>query len=558
VSYRPLIGSCAALPGNAGCGERLRAGMVMPSLENRMHPILAARLAPVCVAVTAPTAVELFAQAWQALNESRFIELRLDAVDDPEAAIALLGEFCAEHAGAAVLATCRRVGGGGGFRGSVEEQLLLLSRCAQAGAVLVDVELETLGAVPPSRLTQLAGELEAAGTLLLVSAHDFVKTDDPDGTFEQLRTLGAPAHPAMYKVVTTARELCDNLKMLKMLERVSQEVPVVGICMGEAGLPSRVLAASRGAAFTFAASAGGVATAAGQVTAAALLRNYRAAELSERTRVYGVAGNPVTHSLSPALHNAVFEAERTDAVYLPLHTTSVDDLVRFVDELPVDGLSVTMPWKVALLPRLAAMDARTRRIGAVNTIARREDGQLTGTNTDAPAIVEPLARALQAEGLPVQGTRVLVLGAGGAARAAVVALAEAGADVWIANRTEARAAALAAECGARVADEAAMGRALVVVNATPAGMAGFEAAAAVDLERLDPQRVRVVFEMVYRPAETALIRWARGHGIRVIDGLTMFAGQAAGQWAFWHGVPEASERVVGTMQEALRKALAAS
>lgn len=519
---------------------------------------LATRLAPVCVAVSGGDVKTLFTRAAAALVESRFVELRLDALTRQEAiaeALEPLQRFCEEHTGATVLATCRRVAGGGGFTGSVTEQLAILLQCAQAGALLVDVELETLEALAEkpdgeTALARFGTELQGAGAFLLVSAHDFAAASDPAQTLARLRQLSAAARPSIFKVVTTAQRLADNLGMLDWLERASaasdpEAIPVVGICMGEAGVPSRILALSRGAAFTFASASGGSATAAGQINATSLLGRYRVAQLTRGTRVYGVAGNPVSHSLSPVLHNAAFAAAGVDAVYLPLHTTDGDDLMAFMTGLPVQGLSVTMPWKVEIVDRLDALDALAEKIGAVNTVTRSADGKLWGTNTDAAAIVGPLA--LQ---IALPGSRVLLLGAGGAARAAAFALVEAGAEVWILNRTIEAAERLASESGARVARPNDLQGFDVVVQATPAGMVGTQDRLPLPEAALDG--VKVVFEMVYRPAETPLTRASRARGITVVDGLTMFVEQGARQWSLWTDM----QPPLKTMRRALEQALA--
>lgn len=528
----------------------------------RLPHVLATRLSPVCVAVSADEIEPLFERARAALAESRFLELRLDALKEPEvlaAALEPLRQFCRQHPDAAVLATCRRVAGGGAFIGSVTEQLALLVRCAQAGALAVDVELETLAALAEmpvkaglasggAALPEFGAALRAAGTFLLVSAHDFAAASDPQQTLARLRQLGAAAGPSIFKVVTTAHCLADNLGMLDWLERASAEVPVVGICMGAAGVPSRVLALSRGAAFTFASVGGGHATAAGQMDVATLLGRYRAAQLTRATRVYGVAGNPVSHSLSPVLHNAAFAAAGVDAVYLPLHTTGVDDLLAFVRGLPVDGLSVTMPWKIEMVARLDRLDPLAEKIGAVNTVTRLGDGGLSGTNTDAAAIVEPLARQIG-----LQGARVLLLGAGGAARAAAFALVQAGAAVWILNRTVDAAARLAEECGAQVAAPGELHGFDVVVQATPAGMVGMQQRLPLPETALDG--VKVVFEMVYRPAETRLTRTSRARGITVVQGLTMFVEQGARQWSLWTGMQAPLETMRRALEQELQQAL---
>jgi 3-dehydroquinate dehydratase/shikimate dehydrogenase len=516
----------------------------LPQAAIPLFPLRVA-LSPVCVAVAATNMDALFRAAMDALAESSFIELRLDALVETASAIERVRQFCAGHPRAAVIATCRRIAGGGGFTGSAEEQLVLLEELASTGVTLADVELETLEAVSPKRLKRFGAAIARHGTRLLVSAHDFETTGDLDGTLARLRTLGAPAQPAIYKVVSTARGLADNVRMLRFIKETSEafghEVPLVGICMGEAGLVSRVLALRAGALFTFASATGSGGTAPGQVSARLLLGEYRAADLGPATKIYGVAGNPIGHSLSPALHNAGFRAAAPrgagfraaglDAVYLPLHTDSIDGLLELVRGVPLAGLSVTMPWKVEILPRLDEVDALAAEIGAVNTVVVRDDGSLFGTNTDVAAILEPLRQRLT-----LKDARVLVLGAGGAARAAVFALRSAGAQVSIWNRTVARAEQLARETGATVASAGALGGFAVVVQATAAGMQG-QVSMPLPLGPDELAGVRVVFEMVYRPAETPLTRLARSLGIEVIEGLEMFTHQGLRQWELWTGRP---------------------
>lgn len=496
--------------------------------SSRLPPVLA-RAGSVCVAAAAETPERLLAIA--EAEQTDFFEFRLDALRDPGQGALAIQLFRRQHGEAVILATCRRREGCGGYTGSIPGQLALLLHFAECGADLVDLEVETLAAALPEQLHRFGEALARTGAALVVSAHDFQATGDLDGTFAALRRLGATAGASVFKIVSTAQSLADNLAMLRFLKAASREAPVVGMCMGAQGLPSRVLGLRAGSAWTFAAASDGEATASGQIPASVLLHGYGIKQIGPETRVYGVAGNPVGHSLSPAMHNAAFLAEGIDAVYLPLHTTSLDDLLLFIRGLPVAGLSVTMPWKVGLLSRLDMVDPLTAAIGAVNTVLRREDGSLWGTNTDAAAIAEPLARRIA---LP--GARVLLLGAGGAARAAAFALQAAGAEVAILNRTRAAAEQLARESGARVAERSRIRGFDVILNATPSGMAGALAdVLPVDEDALDG--AQIVFETVYHPRETPLVRAARARGIEVIDGLEMFLHQGARQWSVWTGRP---------------------
>jgi len=344
---------------------------------------------------------------------------------------------------------------------------------------------------------------------------------------------------------------------------------MVAIAMGEAGIVSRVLGVRSGALFTFASAGTGAETAPGQISSAALHDLYRIGSINAATRVYGVAGQPVAHSLSPLLHNTGFHTRGINAVYLPLATGSADDLLQLVRELPLDGVSITMPLKQAVLPLLDHIDPLAAKVGACNTIVRTKNGELHGYNTDVAGITAPLARRME-----LKGARILVRGAGGAARAAVFGLREAGAEVWIENRTPAKAAALAAEAGAHVAGSSEAGSSeagpLVpgmifdaMVNATPLGM---QSAAAVSSMHEKPSTdaappggsplpAKLVFDMVYRPLETPLIAQARAQGLPVITGEEMFVHQGARQFELWTGDPAPEDAMRRAVLAALEERL---
>ena len=277
------------------------------------------------------------------------------------------------------------------------------------------------------------------------------------------------------KVVSTAHALADNLAVLRLIEDRSRSAHVVGIAMGEEGLVSRVLGPRAGAAFTFASLDDGVETAPGQVTARTLRDLYRLEQLDAATRIFGVAGNPIAHSLSPLMQNAAFRREHVNAVLLPLKVRTLADLLTLVLELPMSGVAVTMPLKQEVLPHLANMDPLTAKIGACNTMRTGADGKLYGFNTDVAGVVRPLEKRLR-----LKGARVAVLGAGGAARAAVFGLVEQGAEVLIVNRTHEHAVALAKAAKAKALkhEQLAKNRFDVLINSTPCGMAGSKAGAA--------------------------------------------------------------------------------
>ena len=359
------------------------------------------RLRPgkLCVAIRGSSPAELLDRAEAAVRNFKFIELRLDTLSKPANAPTYLKQFLAEHKDVTVIATCRRKTHGGEFDGPLTAQLEILTKAAQAGCQIIDLEVES---AEEAKSAQLA-KLRTCGAALLVSFHDYSRTKGLEQAADRIEAF----KPDYVKVVSTARNLVDNLAVLRLIEDRSLASHVVGIAMGEEGLVSRVLGPRAGAAFTFASYSEGSETAPGQVTAETLRDVYRLDNLDQATRVFGVAGNPIMHSLSPVLHNAAFRREIVNAVMLPLKPKSVQDLLTLARELPLAGCAITMPLKTEVLPHLANMDPLTSRIGACNTLRMGADGKLYGFNTDVAGVIRPLERRLK-----LKGARVVVLGAG--------------------------------------------------------------------------------------------------------------------------------------------------
>ncbi|HZD44928.1 MAG TPA: shikimate dehydrogenase, partial [Acidobacteriaceae bacterium] len=430
------------------------------------------------------------------------------------------------------IATCRRNEGGGNFVGELFEQAEILEGAAKAGCQLIDVEIESAETMRPADWKRL----RASGAALILSYHDFSHTRGLQKAFERMQHFD----PEFYKIVPTARSLADNLAVLELLQQYGDATNMIAMAMGQPGIVSRLLSARAGSAFTFASMAAGEETASGQMTVDSLRTLYRFEEIDAATRIYGVAGHPIAHSLSPLMLNTAFRRERINAVFLPLETAKIADLVTLVERIPLAGLAVTMPLKQEILPSLARMDELSSRIGACNTIVRGTNGRLFGFNTDVSAVIGPLERRLS-----LKGARVLVLGAGGAARAAVFGLKEKGAEVYILNRTPESAKELAAQAKAKVFRREQLTKTDfdVVLNATPAGMQGSKVDSLLEPEEL---RARLVFDMVYNPIQTSLLRMAHEKGIAVIPGLEMFVHQGARQFEIWTGkpAPEADMRRV--------------
>jgi 3-dehydroquinate dehydratase / shikimate dehydrogenase len=487
-----------------------------------MPRLLPLRLPRVCVAVIGADPNEMVEKAEALVRDNSFLEFRLDYLPKPGLALPRIKRFLETYPGTVVIATCRRLTSGGKFKGSIASQLDILSKAGAAGCQLVDIELQTANKSKSEQIQRLRGRVA-----VILSFHDFRGTKKLDETLEKM--LAYPAD--FYKVVSTATTLSDNVAMIKFLAHEGDRHSLVSMCMGEQGIISRVLGVRAGSVFTFASASAGEETAPGQVTAKELRSVYRIEQVDAATRVYGVVGDPIVHSLSPAVMNAAFRRENVNAVYLALHAKTLKDLLTCVREIPIHGISVTMPYKEAILPHLDNTDSHTTKIGACNTVVRAQDGKLYGFNTDAAGIVRPLERRLNA----LEGARILVLGAGGAARAAVFGLKERGCEVYILNRSLAPAKKLAHQARARIVKRPDLKKLAfdVIINATPVGMGNTKETPLQDKEI----NARYVFDMVYDPAETRFLKLAKERGAQVIPGIEMFVHQAARQFEIWTGKP---------------------
>lgn len=497
--------------------------------------LLHLRLPRVCVAIAGADANEMLEKAEALARDNPFIELRLDYLPKPGLALGKVREFTESHPHVAVIATCRRVASGGKFRGPIPSQLEVLGKAADAGCQLVDLELQTAIRLKPAQIDKLR-----AKAALVLSFHDFRSTQKLDETLKKM--IGYPAD--YYKIVSTATSLSDNVTMMKFLERHQDAHSLVGLCMGEQGIISRVLGARAGSAFTFGALTADEKTAPGQVTARELRSTYRIDQVDAATKVFGVAGDPIEHSLSPAIMNAALRRENVNGVFLALHARSLKDLLACVKEIPIQGLAITMPHKQAILSHLDNTDPFTAKIGACNTIVRSADGKLYGFNTDTSGVVRPLEQRMT-----LQDAKILVLGAGGAARAAVFGLKERGAQVSVLNRSLAAAQKLARQARARTVKRPDLKKLEfdVIINATPVGM-GNTKESPLNAEEI---KAKYVFDMVYDPAETRLLKLAKERGREVIAGSEMFVHQAARQFEIWTGKPAPREDMLRIVNQAL-------
>lgn len=506
---------------------------------NRLLPL---RLPKVCVAVIGSDVVQMVAKAEALARDNAFLEFRLDYLSRPALATQKIKQFVESHPYINLIATCRRTAGGGKFRGSLEAQLDVLTKAASAGCHFVDLELQSASKCSPKQLAKL--RLQAG---LILSFHDFRATKKLEETLQKMTAIAAD----YYKVVTTATTLYDNVVMMKFLEKYSDQYSLVGMCMGEQGIISRVLGVRAGSAFTFASVNEDEKTAPGQVTAQELRNTYRIEQVDAATRVYGVVGDPVSQSLSPAIMNTAMRRENTNGVYLALHAKTLKDVLACMRDIPIHGLSVTMPYKRDMIQHLDNTDSHTTKIGACNTVVRAQDGKLYGFNTDTAGIIRPLEKRL-----PIEKAKILVLGAGGASRAAVFALKERGAEVYILNRSAAPAQKLARQAHARSVKQRDLKKLTfdVIINGTPVGMGNTRETPLQEKEI----NARFVFDMVYDPVETKLLKLAKARGAEVIPGYEMFVHQAARQFEIWTGKPAPWDEMLRVVTRSLEERAAKS
>jgi 3-dehydroquinate dehydratase / shikimate dehydrogenase len=310
--------------------------------------------------------------------------------------------------------------------------------------------------------------------------------------------------------------------VVALRDALAIDEPHVAIAMGVLGQVSRACPSRFGSCWTYAGT-----NAPGQLSAEALRSAYRVHEQSSMTGLYGLAGQPLGHSASPAMHNAMFATLGVDAVYVPFETSDADELLDVAQALAVSGLSVTAPLKASVLARVPVSDELATAIGALNTI-RRDGSGWEGRNFDVAGLLAPL----DARRVDVRGRRVVVLGAGGAARTAVRALQSRGAIVDIASRRSEQATEVASALGARVSVWPPVSGWDLLVNATPVGTWP-----KADLSPIDRAAIegRMVYDLIYNPEETTLLAWAREAGVETIGGLEMLVAQACLQFEWWTG-----------------------
>ena len=483
----------------------------------------------ICVPVCARDIDEMRDAIERAAEGADIIELRLDCLEDLDAASRILDQ--ARNFERPLILTLRCPEQGGHSSIDYDSRRRFWSSLKPpATDCFFDLEYALVQDLPS------AERFEADWKQVICSHHDFNGVP-PD--LEQIFQVMAATRAGIIKIAVQANDATDCLPIFKLLEQAQREGrELIAIAMGPAGMMTRVLGPSRGSFLTYGSLDDESATAPGQLTATQLREVYQINRINLETEIMGLVGYPLSHSLSPAIHNAAFTAAGLNGVYLPFQTRDVGQFIgRMVNPRTREvvwnlrGLGVTIPHKTTVMPWLDWIDPIASQIGAVNTIAIKDE-RLLGYNTDAQGFLVPLRDRFG----PLRNARCALIGAGGAARAALWALIKEGANVDLFARDVERAAETAADFGVpcHQLSRADLAGFDIVVNSTPLGMSGAN-------ENLTPvtgaqlHGVRLAYDLVYNPIETVFLREAGAAGCDTLNGLEMLLAQAAEQFRLWTG-----------------------
>lgn len=433
-----------------------------------------------------------------------------------------------ENKGCPVIITCRRPRDGGRFGGTEDKRLMILRFAIAAGVDYVDLETDIAKKVP-----------RFGKTKRVISYHNFETTPQ---NLKEIHSEMLNLDPDIIKIVAKAEQPSDNVRMLQLVQ--ASPVPMVGFCMGDLGTPSRILAGKYGSPFTYAAFNKERLLAPGQLSFEEMRDVYHYDAINSETEVFGLIGDPVGHSLSPQIHNAAFHAMKMNRIYLPFRVPleNFKSFLRDMAWLQIKGLSVTIPHKEAAVEQVQQADGAVRVVSALNTMIRRDQGW-EGHNTDyraAMASLEARMGTQAGDATPLSGKQVLVLGAGGVARAVAFGLMRRGAIVTVTNRNKERGNSLARDAGCRFVEWPRRLATLcdILINCTPVGMFPEVDESPIPVGYL--REGMIVFDTIYNPENTLLIKEARARGCQVVGGVEMFIRQAVLQFQLFteHEAPE--------------------
>ena len=450
--------------------------------------------------------------------------MRIDYIDRPD-----LGALLKERP-KPIIVTNRATWCGGKFTGDETTRINLLKKAISMNADYIDIEHDAVGSIE-----------DTADTKLIVSYHNFKET--PSNIHEIHRDLTKASGADIVKLATFANDIADNFRIFDLLKK--SDFPTIAFCMGELGHISRILSPKFGGKVTFASLGEGKESAPGQLTIDEIKNLYRVPKINSDTEIFGLLGNPVDHSMGKYIHNGALKKNSINAVYVPFKVDKVSDFIDHIKKINVNGFSVTVPHKESIMEFLDTIDPIAEKIGAVNTVVNNS-GKLLGCNTDHLAAISALEEVLKkpvgndVDTSPdsqsaIRNKKTVIIGAGGAARAVAFGLKEEGADITIINRTYERALSLSndIECNCSKLDELKNLDIDILINATSVGMfPNIDESPVPDTILKDSM---VVFDIIYNPIETKLLKEAKAKGCTVLNGVDMFVNQAALQFGLFTG-----------------------
>ena len=422
-----------------------------------------------------------------------------------------------------VVITARRREDGGRWMRSETERLALLRTAIVEGVEYVDIEADVASQIP-----------RYGKTKRIISFHDFEETPE---NLEELHAAMAEEDADIVKIATMANSFSDNLRMIELVKNA--KVPTIGICMGEMGLITRILADRLGSPFTYATYNKDKEMAPGLLEWRELQTLYRYETITPETGWFGVVGDPIAHSYSPLIHNHAFDEAEVNARYIPIRVPrrDLETFITHAKEMGFLGLSVTIPNKEEALRLCTQAESSAHGIGAVNTLIL-QGNEVLGYNTDYRAAMDCVEESMKLDRKmerSLAGTSVMVLGAGGVSRAIAFGLKHRGASVYIASRTFEKSQMLAAElgCNAIEWDQRHDPKVKLLVNGTPVGMHPNVDASPYNASALN--EFMTVFDTIYNPENTLLIKHAIKQKAKIITGIDMFLRQAAYQFKLFTG-----------------------
>ena len=468
---------------------------------------------------------------------AELVELRLDYIRRPVNLRRLL-----EERPCPIIATVRRPKDGGKWMRTEEERQVVLRTAIANKVEYVDLELDIARDIP-----------RYGPTKRIISYHNFDETPE---NLEDIHRKMTKLDPDVIKIATMANNPLDNIRALRLCR--DSAIPTAAFCMGEMGMISRILCGRFGSPFTYATFHPERQLAPGQLSWQEMDEGFNYNAITKETKILGVIADPVAHSLSPAVHNACIKELGLNMIYLPFRVPAehLDEFIKTCPEIGIRGLSVTIPHKEKVLKSINALDDNVAGVRAANTVVFR-DVNAYGYNTDIEAAVSVLSEAIEADEddkKPFTDRRILVLGAGGVARAISYGLHRKGGIIFLCARDFKQADDLSAEIGCRAVDWAARANfdADIIINCTPVGMHPN-----MDNSPFEPEwfnKKSIIFDTVYNPERTLFVKQAREAECTVLTGVDMFVRQAARQFKLFTG----KDANLETMRYEVKRAISAA